>query len=350
MFDFLDNNPFHDFTVGIKDDLTNKSIPILPYRIKHKGQREILVYGYGSDGMVTASKDIITILGNYTDAFVQGYFQYDSKKSGGVTKSHLRVSKDDIKSPYYVNKANVVVCTKDSYLLKYDIVDNIKKGGTFILVSNLKGEQLLNFIPNKVKKFIIDNEIKFYVIDAFKIASDNNIPNKISAIMETAIFKVANLVKFEPIINKIKDQVRKKFSKKGEDIVNSNLKAIDDAIDALCEVEVNITSLNNKEKEQVNLIDDKILNYASRLKGDCLTVKDFIKHKDGSFTPGTSKYEKRNIASLLPCWNKENCIECNMCAISCPHAVIRPFILTKEEVIKFNLEGKVKEIKGKDNL
>lgn len=350
VFDFLDNNPFHDFTVGIKDDLTNKSIPILPYKIKHKGQREILVYGYGSDGMVTASKDIITILGNYTDAFVQGYFQYDSKKSGGVTKSHLRVSKDDIKSPYYVNKANVVVCTKDSYLLKYDIVDNIKKGGTFILVSNLKGEQLLNFIPNKVKKFIIDNEIKFYVIDAFKIASDNNIPNKISAIMETAIFKVANLVKFEPIINKIKDQVRKKFSKKGEDVVNSNLKAIDDAIDALCEVEVNITSLNSKEKEQVNLIDDKILNYASRLKGDCLTVKDFIKHKDGSFMPGTSKYEKRNIASLLPCWNKENCIECNMCAISCPHAVIRPFILTKEEVIKFNLEGKVKEIKGKDNL
>ncbi len=351
VFDFLDNpNCFTGFTVGIEDDLTNKSIPVGDYKIKHKGTREILVYGYGSDGMVTASKDIITILGNYTDAFVQGYFQYDSKKSGGVTKSHLRVSKDEINRPYYVNSANLLVCTKDSYLLKYDIVNQIKKGGTFILVSSLKGDELINFLPNKVKKTIIDKEIKMYVIDAFSIAKKNNIPNKISAIVETAIFKVANLVSYELIINKIKEQIIKKFTKKGKEIVNANLHAILEVDSALDSVEINMTSLSEEDKEKPSLITDKILKYASRLKGDELTVKDFIKHKDGSFEPATSKLEKRDIAEMLPCWNKENCIECNMCALACPHAVIRPFALTIDEVKKFDLEGKVSKVPGKDDL
>ena len=351
VFDFLDDpNNFNGFTVGINDDLTNKSIPIPDYKIKHKTTREILIYGYGSDGMVTASKDIITILGNYTDAFVQGYFQYDSKKSGGVTKSHLRVSKEDINRPYYVDSANLLVCTKDSYLLKYDIVNQIKKGGTFILVSSLKNEDLINFLPNKVKKIIIDKEIKMYVIDAFKIALENNIPNKISAIIETAIFKVAGLVNYELIINKIKDQIVKKFTKKGKEVVSSNLNAILKVDEALKEVDINMSSLSNKEYEKVNLIDNKIIKYESMLKGNELTVRDFIKHKDGSFQPATSKFEKRNIAQMLPCWNKENCIQCNMCALACPHAVIRPFVLTKNEVEKYNLEKDVCKVIGKDDL
>lgn len=351
VFDFLDNpNNFHGFTVGIIDDLTNRSIPVPEYKIKHKGTREILVYGYGSDGMVTASKDIITILGNYTDAYVQGYFQYDSKKSGGVTKSHLRVAREDINRPYYVDKANLLVCTKDAYLFKYDMVDKIKKGGTFILVSSKKGDELLNFMPNKVKKAIIDKEIKMYVIDAFSIAKENNIPNKISMIVETAIFKVGNLVSFDLIVNKIQEQIIKKFTKKGKEIVDANLHAILSVSDALEEVEVNMTSLVPLEKERPSLIDEKILKYASRLKGDELTVKDFIEHKDGSFEPATSKLEKRDIAQMLPCWNKENCIQCNMCALACPHAVIRPFVLTDDEVKKFNLENKVLKVPGKDDL
>lgn len=351
VFDFLDDpNNFNGFTVGITDDLTNKSIPVPEYKIKHKGTREILVYGYGSDGMVTASKDIITILGNYTDAFVQGYFQYDSKKSGGVTISHLRVSKEEINRPYYVNKANLLVCTKDSYLFKYDMVDKIKKGGTFILVSSLKGDELIKFLPNKVKKIIIDKEIKMYVIDAFSIAKKNNIPNKISAIVCTAIFKVANLVNYELIVNKIKDQIIKKFTKKGKEVVDSNLHAILEVNDALNEVEINMTSLSEEDNEKINLIDEKILKYASRLKGDELSVKDFLKHKDGSFATSTSKLEKRDIAEILPCWNKENCIQCNMCALACPHAVIRPFVLNKEEVKKFDLDDKVSKIAGKDDL
>ncbi len=351
VYDFLDDpNCFISFTVGITDDLTHKSIPVNDYKIKHKGQREILIYGYGSDGMVTASKDIITILGNYTNAYVQGYFQYDSKKSGGVTKSHLRVSKDDIRSSYYVDKANLLVCTKDKYLLKYDIVRSIKKGGIFIISSSLSNEDLIKLIPNNVKKELIDKEVKTYVIDAFKIAKENNIPNKISAIMETAIFKLANLVNYEAVKEKIKDQIIKKFSKKGKEIVDANLNAIKSVDDSLRELDINMTSLTSKDDEKPDLMEDKILKYASRLKGDELTVKDFIKHKDGSFAPGTSKLEKRDIAEMLPCWNKDNCIQCNMCALACPHAVIRPFVLTEDEVKKFDLEGKVKKVTGKDDL
>lgn len=351
VYDFLDDpNCFTSFTVGITDDLTHKSIPVNDYKIKHKGQREILIYGYGSDGMVTASKDIITILGNYTNAYVQGYFQYDSKKSGGVTKSHLRVSKDDIRSSYYVDKANLLVCTKDKYLLKYDIVRSIKKGGIFIISSSLSNEDLIKLIPNNVKKELIDKEVKTYVIDAFKIAEENNIPNKISAIMETAIFKLANLVNYEAVKEKIKDQIIKKFSKKGKEIVDANLNAIKSVDDSLRELDINMTSLTSKDDEKPDLMENKILKYASRLKGDELTVKDFIKHKDGSFAPGTSKLEKRDIAEMLPCWNKDNCIQCNMCALACPHAVIRPFVLTEDEVKKFDLEGKVKKVTGKDDL
>ena len=189
-----------------------------------------------------------------------------------------------------------------------------------------------------------------YVIDANKIAEECNIPNKISMILESVIFKVAGLVNYDLIIGKIKEQIKKKFAKKGEEIVNANLEAIKRSEDALEEVEINMTSLNADEKINPSLITDKVLLYESSLKGDSLTVKDFIKNKDGSFKPGTSKLEKRDIAKMLPCWNKENCIECNMCALACPHAVIRPFALTIDEVNKFNLEGKVKKIPGKDDL
>lgn len=352
VYEFLDKEDcFTNFTVGINDDLTNLSIPVRPYNIKNSKTKSILVYGYGSDGMVSASKDIITILGNYTDANVQGYFQYDSKKSGGVTKSHLRVSRNEINSPYYVDKANILVVTKDAYLTRYEVISTLKKKGTFILVTSLKDNELLNFLPNDVKKYIIDNEIKFYTIDAFKIASNNNINNKISAIIEAAVFKVGNLVNYDQILIKIKEQIKKRFNKKGSEIVNANLNAIDEVDDALTEVFINISSLGMESKNNdLRLCDDKIFNYTSKLKGELLSVSDFENHKDGSFVPATTKFEKRDIAEMLPCWQKENCIQCNQCALACPHAVIRPFVLTKEEVKKYNLEGKVSPYKGKDDL
>ena len=351
VYDFLDSkNSFTGFTVGINDDVTNKSIPINEYKIKDKA-RKLLIYGYGSDGMVSASKDIITILGNFTDANVQGYFAYDSKKSGGVTTSHLRVSKDEINSPYYIDNANLLVVTKESYLYKYDnIINKLKKNGTFILVSSLYGEELISSLPEYVKKYIIDNNIKMYTIDAYGIAKDCNIKNKISTIMEVAIFKVANLVNFEAIITKIKEQTKKRFAKKGEEIINANLKAIAMACGALNEVFMDMSALTNKEEEKSKLTDNKVFNYTFELKGNELTVSDFLEHKDGSFEVATTKYEKRNIAENLPCWLKENCIECNQCALACPHAVIRPFILNEEEVKRYNLEGKVKPMLGKEGL
>ncbi len=352
VYDFLDaEDNFNGFTVGIKDDLTNKSIDVTPYEIKHKGTRQMLIYGYGSDGMVSASKEIITILGNYTDAYVQGYFQYDSKKSGGVTISHLRVSKYEINSPYYVEKANLLVCTKDAYLLRYDIVSKLKDNGTFILVTSLDKETLINFMPNEVKKIIIDRNISFYTIDAFRIAMENNIPNKVSMIVLTAIFKVGNLVNYDLILNKIKEQIKKKFSKKGTEIVEANLRAIEEVDNVLNKIDINIINLtDDKQKDGLRLTDNKILNYVSLLKGDSLTVKDFENHKDGSFEVGTSRFEKRNIATMLPCWDKDKCIQCNQCALSCPHGVIRPFIVNDEEVKKYGLEGKVAKVLGKENL
>ena len=351
VYDFLDDpNCFTNFTVGINDDLTNRSIPVSDYKVKHKGTRELLIYGYGSDGMVTASKDIITIMGNETDAFVQGYFQYDSKKSGGVTKSHLRIAREDINRPYYVEKANTLVCTKDTYLLRYNIMENIKNNGTFILVTDKKGDDLIQFLPNKVKRILIDKNVDFYTIDAFDIAKRHNIPNKVSMIMETAIFKVGKLVDYELIKKKIREQIRKKFSKKGTEIVNSNLDALEEVEEKLMKVDINMTSLNPDENEKRNLIEDKVMNKISKLEGDSLSVSDFEKHMDGSFSPATSKLEKRDISNILPCWDKEKCIECNMCSLACPHAVIRPFTLTKEEVKKYALEGKVKEVRGKEDL
>lgn len=352
VFDFLDSkDSFSGFTVGITDDLTNKSIVIPEYRIKDKGIRSILVYGYGSDGMVSASKDLITILGNFTDANVEGYFEYDSKKSGGVTKSHLRVSKNEINRPYYVDKANMLVVTKDSYLNRYDIISKLKKNGTFILVTSLKGDTLLKFLRNDVKKYIIDNNISFYTIDAFKIARENNINNKVSAIVLTAMFKVGNLVNYDQIKVKIKDQIKKRFMKKGQTVVDANLSAIDQVDSSLNEVFIDINSLDiSKNDNDLKLCDDKVFNFVSKLEGNKLTVSDFLNHKDGSFSPSTTKFEKRDIAEMLPCWNKENCIQCNQCALACPHAVIRPFVLTKEEVIKYDLEEVVVPYKGKEDL
>ena len=351
VYDFLDDDAsFNGFTVGITDDVTNKSIEVSNYKIKDKAARSLLIYGYGSDGMVSASKDIITVLGNHTDANVQGYFAYDSKKSGGVTTSHLRVSKNEINAPYYVDEANLLVVTKETYLHKYeDIITKLKKKGTFILVTSMTNDELIKFLPNKVKEYIKENNITMYIIDAFGIARDCNIKNKISTIMEVAIFKAFNLVNFNGIITKIKEQTKKRFAKKGDEIVNANLKAIAMASGALNIVEINSLNSNNDEKE-IKLSEDKVFNYVFKLKGAELTVKDFLEHKDGSFTPATTKYEKRDIAESLPCWLKENCIECNQCSLACPHAVIRPFILNKEEVEKYNLEGKVKPLMGKEGL
>ena len=328
------------FSLGITDDVTNKSLDKIKLDIENKNNIEMLVYGYGSDGMVSATKDLITMIGENTNAFVQCYNKYDSKKSGGVTISNLRIGKKEIKSTYYVNKPHVVVCSKESYLEKYDMIHNLRDNGIFILVIN---KDNIDLIPNEVKYVIAKKNIKFYIIDAYDIAIKNNIPNKISAIVEAAIISITKVLPYETAIKKMAENLKLKFDKKGKEISENNIKAIQMVKDNIMKVEVSKDwiNLSYNEKKYNNILDN-----ISHLKGDTLKVSDFKNHEDGSFEVNTSKFEKRNIAELLPCWNSEKCISCNKCVLSCPHAVIRPKLLDEEE-LKKNKNITYRELPGK---
>lgn len=306
------NNPKDNFTVGINDNVTNTSIK--HYRYKEENPyREFKIYGYGSDGLVSASKDILKLIGK--ENYVQGYFEYDSKKSGGVTISHLRMSNKLIKAPYYVNNPELIAVSKEEYFNKYEMLEGIKKEG-ILLINTKKNEiEMSEFLPNEVKTIIHKNKVKVYTIDADKIASDNNIKGKISLIMETAILYLLNIKNYkEELINNVKER----FLTKGEDIVNANINSINSTIDNLNYININNEQIKNRKSP--NDIFERI-NYR---EGNNLTVKDIIPYKDGTFPGGTTKYEKRSIANEVPKWNSEKCIKCGMCALVCPHAVIRP--------------------------
>ena len=332
-------DPIDSFTIGIVDDVTNRSLPKEEIKINNKSI-EMLVYGFGSDGMVSATKDMATLIGDNTNGYIQLYNKYDSKKSGGVTMSMLRIGKERIKSSYYVDKAHIVCLTKESYLDKYDIVKNIKKNGIFILNTSKD----INELDDRTKYYLAKNEVKTYLIDASKIASECDIPNKISVIMEAAIINITKVLPYEKAYNMIKESITKKFSNKSEAIVNNNIKALDMVEDNIKEVEIN-PDWSNLEIEDGKL--DGVLDYISHLKGDELKVSDFIEHVDGTFKVNTSKLEKRNIAEMLPCWNSEKCITCNNCVMACPHAVIRPKLMTKEELEK-NPDIIYKDVPGTD--
>ncbi len=317
----------HDFTVGIVDDITNKSINSVPIKVSDKSV-EFLIYGYGSDGMVSACKDVMKITGDHTNAYVQGYFQYDSKKSGGVTKSHLRFSKELIHSTYYVERPSLVMCTKESYLKNFKMLDGIKHNGIFILNTDKDEKEALSLLSNHDYNILVSKNIKFYIIDAFKLAKEVGLDHKISSIMETVLFNVGHIMDFEFAKSKIIEDIEKKFANKGNDIVNKNIDAINKALDYLKLVEVP----NNEKEEEEAETDDNIFGVISSGRGDSLKVSDFLKYEDGTYDAGLSKQEKRNISDIGPCFNKENCIQCNMCSFVCPHAVIRPFLLNEEEV------------------
>lgn len=321
-----DDNCKHDFTIGITDDVTNKSLSPVNIQINNNSI-EFLVYGYGSDGMVSACKDVMKITGDYTKAYIQGYFQYDSKKSGGVTKSHLRFSKNPIRSTYYVEKPSLVMCTKESYIKNFKMLDGIKNNGIFILNTDKNKEDIIKELTNHDYNILINKNIKFYIIDAFKLAKEVGLDHKISSIMETVIFNVGRLMDFEFAKTKVKEDIGKKFANKGNDVVEKNLKAIDSSLDYL-----ELVELPDIKKEEIESIDSNIFEVISSGRGDNLKVSDFIKYEDGTFDPGLSKTEKRNITDYSPKWHKENCIQCNMCSFVCPHAVIRPFLLNEEEV------------------
>ena len=323
VYDFLDSRECHsNFTVGIEDDVTKLSIS---YDEKFKlppTSTEFLVYGYGSDGMVSATKDLMKITGNATRAYVQGYFQYDSKKSGGVTISHLRFDKNQIRSTYYVEQASLIVCTKDRYLTRLKMLEKIKQNGIFLLNTSMNKDEVLRNMTIRDKKIMQKKNVKFYIVDASKIARENGLGGKISAIMETLIFKLGKIIDFNYAQEEIKKNIKTRFSNKGGDIVSKNIKAIDESINSLIQVkvpDVDFAVEIDKKKTTFEIINS--------MEGDRLKVSDFINAPDGTFPSATTRLEKRDISDILPCYNSDNCISCNLCSLVCPHGVIRPFLV-----------------------
>ena len=342
VFNYLKTNNLNKtFTIGITDDVTNLSLPRTTTKFK-KDYEEMLIYGYGSDGMITTSKDILTIIGENTDEYVQGYFEYDSKKSGGVTKSHLRFSKNEIKSAYYVENPRVVVCSKDTYLNKFDMLEGIKESGIFIL--NTEKEELS--LPDSYLDIIKEKKIEVYTINASKIAKENNIPNKISMIMEMVILHLSNLMDKDISKEYIIKMIKKNFSHKGENIVNSNISALNDAISSVKLVGIN--DIKTFEKEEV---ENTVFSLLEHGKPNDIKVSHFTGSEDGVTKAGLSKLEKRGLSNITPSYDKEKCIMCNLCSFVCPHAVIRPYLLTKEEYENAPIEVKndAKEAKIKDH-
>ena len=348
LFDFLDTREAHsNFTLGILDDVTNLSVPYDPKFMIPNDNVEFLIYGYGSDGMVSASKDVMKITGTYTNAYVQGYYQYDSKKSGGVTISNLRFGKKPITSTYYVEKASIVVCTKDSYLHRMKMLEKIKDQGIFVLNTNKNADEVLASMTNHDKKILQSKKVKMYIVDANKIADEAGLPGKISTIMETIIFKLGKILDFNFAIEKIKENLTTKFANKGGNIVEKNIKAIDSSLECLTSVKIPYVDFDEEIVGKRSLFE-----VIDSMDGDSLPVSSFLKIPNGEFEAGTSKLDKRDSSEMAPCYSGENCIGCNQCSLVCPHAVIRPFLLNeKEELdapdsVKRNL--KPANIKDKD--
>ena len=346
VYKYLDNKVLKTFTIGINDDVNNISLAPTN-KVFKSNSKEVLIYGYGSDGMVTTSKNILTLIGEKTPSYVQGYFEYDSKKSGGVTKSHLRFSKEVINSPYYVTNPYMVVCSKDTYLKKYDVLNNIKENGIFLLNTEKDINNLNEVLPTEVINEIKEKKINFYIINANKIAYENNIPNKISMIMEMAILNLMGEVDMSLVKKEMKHLIKINFSKKGIDVVNSNINALSSSLTSLKKVDISLlTSKINMEK-----VNNTLYSKLEHARCDLIKVSDFNSNIDGVFEGGTSALEKRGLSNIIPSYDKDKCIMCNMCSLVCPHAVVRPYLLDKEEIEKSPLSVKehLKDAKIKDN-
>ncbi len=331
------NEPKNHFTVGIVDDVTFKSLPVLPeIDLSDSGTFQGKFYGLGSDGTVGANKNSIKIIGENTDKYAQAYFAYDSKKSGGITTSHLRFGDKVIRSPYLVNTPDFVACHVPAYLTKYDMLKGLKKGGTFLLNSIWDVEESKNRLPDHMKKYMAENEIKFFIINATSIAEEIGLGNRTNTILQAAFFKISGVIPYEVALAEMKNAVKKSFGRKGDEIVNMNISAIERGA-AVTEIEVPVEwkNIQVSESKDTRNIPDFIKNLVepvNAMKGDDLPVSAFRGREDGTFPQGTSAYEKRGIAVNVPEWQSENCIQCNQCAYVCPHAAIRPFLLNESEV------------------
>ena len=331
--------PKNQFTVGIVDDVTFTSLPVgEEISLAKEGTFEALFFGLGADGTVGANKNSIKIIGGSTNKYCQAYFSYDSKKSGGYTSSHLRFGDNPITSPYLVTTPDFVACHVPSYVDKYDVLKGLKKGGSFLLNSVHDAATTCATLPDAMKVYLAKNNINFYIINATKIAAELGLGNRTNTIMQSAFFKIANVIPFEKAVEEMKKAIQKSYGKKGEDIVNMNYAAVDAGGSAVEKVEVPAEWAAIEVKAAEAAVDSsrpefvqKVVDPINALKGDLLPVSAFLGREDGTWDNGTAAYEKRGIAVNVPEWQVDNCIQCNQCAYVCPHAAIRPFLATEEE-------------------
>lgn len=334
--------PKTEFTLSINDDVTNLSLDVTESPdTTPKGTTSCKFWGLGSDGTVGANKDSIKIIGDNTDMYAQGYFFYDSKKSGGITVSHLRFGSSPITSTYLINKANFVACHNPSYVTKYDMVQDIVPGGTFLLNCIWQPEELDKQLPAKMKRYIAENNINFYTINGIKIAEEVGLPGRASTILQSAFFTIANIIPVDKAIELMKKAVVKKFSKKGEAIVNANCNGIDRGSKEIVKIDVPESWKNAVDEEKELVIPTNrpemkdfvknILRPIDHLHGDDLPVSKFVDRADGVYPQGSAAFEKRGIAITVPEWDGTKCAQCNLCSMVCPHAVIRPVCLNEEE-------------------
>jgi len=346
------NEPKNQFTVGIVDDVSFKSLPMLPeVSIAPKGTYEAKFYGIGADGTVGANKNSIKIIGETTDKYAQAYFAYDSKKSGGVTTSHLRFGDKPIRSTYLVGTPDFVACHVPAYLGKYDMLKGLKKNGTFLLNSIWDAEETKSKLPNSIKKYMALNNISFYIINATRIAEEVGLGGRTNTIMQSAFFKVAEIIPYEQSVEKMKAFILKSYGNKGEEIVRMNYAAVDRGGEVeKVDVPAEWANLGPDEITSNANVPDFIKNVVqpiNAMNGDDLPVSAFLGREDGTFPAGTTAYEKRGIAVHVPEWEPENCIQCNQCSYVCPHAAIRPFLVNEAEEAALPEGTELLETKGK---
>ena len=338
VFDNLTSEkPKNNFTLGIVDDVTNTSLEKSEsIKIAHPGTVRCKFWGLGSDGTVGANKQAIKIIGDNTDKYAQAYFAYDSKKSGGITMSHLRFGDAPIRSTYLIDEADYIACHNQSYVNQYDLLKGLKEGGVFVLNTIWSQEELEQHLPAKMKKFIADNNINFYTVNATKIAQEIGLGNRINMIMQSAFFKLAAIIPETEAVEYLKDSIKKAYGKKGEKVVNMNFEAVEAGLNALVKIDVPANWSNAEELEMAVDSDEpefikNILRPMNAQEGDNLPVSAFNGIEDGTFPCGLAAYEKRGVAVNVPEWITDNCIQCNQCAYVCPHACIRPVLVNEEE-------------------
>ena len=334
--------PKDHFTLGIVDDVTFTSLPMKEeIALGGEGMYEAKFYGLGADGTVGANKNSIKIIGDNTNKYCQAYFAYDSKKSGGFTCSHLRFGDDPIRSTYLVNTPNFVACHVQAYLNMYDVTRGLRENGTFLLNTVWSGEELAKHLPNKVKRYFAEKNITVYYINATQIAQEIGLGNRTNTILQSAFFRITEVIPVDLAIEQMKKFIVKSYGKKGEDVVNKNYAAVDRGneykkleIDPAWASLADDAAVANNDPEFIN----KVVRPINAQDGDLLKVSDFVGYEDGAWEAGTAKYEKRGVAAFVPTWNAANCIQCNKCAFVCPHACVRPFVLDEQELAGANFE------------